>query len=132
MSSFIVQDATINVIVSHLFRDRDAGAIRRQLPPGDQMTPAELGEAMYKLNLAAVENRYGDLAAATMCDLSYRYHEVLDTRVRVIRALSCWLYQCSEGEVPNDPLYQLMAKYQGYLAMHFVRCLPEWDAAPWS
>jgi hypothetical protein len=79
---------------------------------------------MYRLNLAAVEDRYGDLAAGTMCDRSYKFRSVHASKVQVIKSLSCWLYQ--------DPLFKLMEGYKGELAMDFVRCLPEWESANWG
>jgi hypothetical protein len=87
---------------------------------------------MYRLNLAAVEDRYGDLAAGTMCDRSYKFRSVHASKVQVIKSLSCWLYQCAEGEIDQDPLFKLMEGYKGELAMDFVRCLPEWESANWG
>lgn len=129
MSSFVVEDQTINRIVSYLWRDRDNEHIKRQLTLA---TPAALGEELYRLNLAAVEDRYGDYAAGTMCDLAYRYRPAAATKIEVIKALSCWLYQCAEGDVPSHPLYQLMDQYRYELAMDIVRALPAYEAAPWA
>lgn len=131
MSSFVVDAKTINGIVSHLFKDKDAAHVRHQLPVA-MGTPAQLGEAMYKLNLAAVEDRYGDFAAGEMSDLDYTFRPVHASKVQVVKSLSCWLYQCAEGVIDQDPLYKLMADYRGELAMDFVRALPEWEKSNWG
>lgn len=128
MSSYVVEDNTINAIVNYLWRDRDNEHIKRQLGMTDE---ASLGEEMYRLNLAAVEDRYGDYAAGEMCNLDYKYRRtpLHISRIQAIKSLSCWLYQCSEGQVPEHPLFKLMEKYKGELAMDIVRAMPEWDAA---
>ena len=133
MSSFIVDDKTINGIVTYLYHDRDAGYLRDQLTrAGIATRPQDLGEAMYRLNLAAVEDRYGDYAAGQMCTLEYKYRPVIASKVQVIKSLSCWLYQCAEGTIDEDPLYKLMEKYQADCAMDIVRAQPEWDTANWG
>lgn len=131
MSSYIVEDRTINAIVSHLWHDRAHRHIKQQLPV---ITEEELGEELYKLNLAAVENRYGDYAAGEMCDLDYTYRRSAAhiSKIQAIKSLSCWLYQCSEGQVPEAPLFKLMEKYRGALAMDVVRAQREWETSTWG
>jgi hypothetical protein len=134
MSSFIVDDKTINSIVSFMFADKDSQrTIEALSAKGIATRPQDLGEEMYKLNLAAVEDRYGDYAAGQMCDLDYRYRKMsAGSKVQVLKNLRCWLYQCSEGEIPETPLYQLMETYSGKLALNIVRTLPEYDTANWG
>ncbi|MBA4192508.1 MAG: hypothetical protein C0467_31460 [Planctomycetaceae bacterium] len=78
-----------------------------------------LGRKLYALNQRAIIARYGDrpdddfqaipeftydsawAESADEGDWSFKEDECPK-----ISALSCLLYQCSEGDVPNDPLYQ--------------------------
>lgn len=126
----MVDNTTINGIVTHFFHDKDAAYLQRQI--ADELTPTELGEMLYRLNLAVVEDRYVEYATGTMCDLDYQFHSVIVSKVQVIKSLSCWLYQCSEGTIDEDPLFKIMEKYKSDLAMDFVRALPEWETANWS
>lgn len=136
MSSFIVEDKTINSIVFHLCSDKDSHYVTSKFSIGELIAhPKELGEEMYKLNLAAVEDRYGDYAALTMGAVSgkdYRYRPVNASPVQTLKNLQCWLYQCSEGEVPDSPLYKMMTAYASELAKDIVRALPEYDKASWG
>jgi hypothetical protein len=116
MSAFVVEDLTINRVVTMLKRSeryfdstwflrklKDAGY--DLLDGGDE----RLGRAMFDLNCKAVDERYRPGACAEFRPLDYRYSPALvDSKVQGIKALDCWLYQCSEGGVPEDPLYKLM------------------------
>jgi len=135
MSSFIVADSSINSIASFLYRDLDADHIKRKLATLNIALQDELGEEMYRLNLAAVDVRYGDYSAGAMgaCSkVDYTFAPVCAGKVPVIKALACWLYQCSEGQVPETELYKIMRQYQGELAMSIIRESPEWAAAEWA
>ena len=136
MSSFIVDDKTINSIVFHITRDKDSHYVTNKFSTGELVgKPKELGEEMYKLNLVAVEDRYGDYAAMTMGAISkadYSYRAVNASPIQTLKNLQCWLYQCSEGEVPGSTLYKMMEAYASELAKDIVRALPEYDLANWG
>ena len=52
--------------------------------------------------------------------------------VSQFKAISCLLYQCSEGKVPNSPLYGELNRAAGELARAIVQELPEYDKASWG
>jgi hypothetical protein len=55
-----------------------------------------------------VDARYGDGEARKFRQLDYRYRETESVPlVQVLKSLQCWLYQCSEGNVPETELYKL-------------------------
>jgi hypothetical protein len=134
MSSFVVDDKTINSIACFMFTDKDSQRRAEKLSAlGIATRPQDLGEEMYKLNLAAVEDRYGEYSAGQMCNLDYKYRKVANGgKIQVLKNLRCWLYQCSEGDVPNTVLYKFMDEYSGELALDIVCKTPEWDAANWG
>jgi hypothetical protein len=53
-------------------------------------------------------------------------------RVTAYKAISCLLYQCAEGDVPECPLYQDLERLAARLAADIVRSLPEYEKAPWG
>lgn len=133
MSSFVVDDKTINSIASFIFTDKDSQrSVEKLNALGIATRPQDLGEEMYKLNLAAVEDRYGEYSAGQMCSLDYKYRRVTASKIQVLKNLRCWIYQCSEGEVPNTTLYKFMDEYSGELALDIVRTMPEWEIANWG
>ena len=60
---------------------------------------------------------------------------VANTRNDLLQAhksTACLLYQCSEGDVPENPLYKALEELRSALAEHLVTSTPEWDAALWG
>ena len=141
MSSFIVNDNTINSIVTYLYRQQkraypyNTRGKLEAVNPGF-VHPEYLGEEMYRLNLAAVEDRYGEeYTAETLRVFSgtdYRYQPVYALPVQIFKNIQCWLYQCNEGECSETPLYKILDKYAGDLARDIVSELPEYETANWG
>jgi hypothetical protein len=52
--------------------------------------------------------------------------------VEQFKAMCCLLYQCSEGKVPNTPLYGELNRAAGELAQRIVEDLPEYYKASWG
>ena len=52
--------------------------------------------------------------------------------VEQLKAMCCLLYQCSEGKVPNTPLYGELNRAAGELAQRIVEDLPEYYKASWG
>jgi hypothetical protein len=106
-------DTTINYAVTVLAADP---LISRQILTGevpfDLDTPdgqRALAEAMFRLNVDAVEQHYGRGRAADFRPLDFTWKPERATRMRGLEALLCWLDQCAEGNVPDtSKLYQLL------------------------
>lgn len=116
MSAFIVDDKTINSVVEFTSYARDAGHIRSMIArelgvtlPSDAVT---LADAMFGLNVNAVEQRYGIGEAVSFRPLDFKYARPMDTtRAVAVENLGCWLYQCAEGNIPDtSKLYSAMEK----------------------
>lgn len=157
MSAFVVEDDVINGVVDFLAsickRDaqfRDQIMLETGCDPSRDAGRESLGEAMFKLNCHAIEQRYGDGSAADFrpLDYSYRPHQV--TPMQAYKHLGCWSYQCSEGDVPETSLlYAAMEKIQNQMAQAFMQAkfptrtftddqarrmvsdMPEYDKARW-
>lgn len=132
MSAFIVEDDTINRIVTAIYQsdDWDTDHLKQELSKaGISTRPQDLGEAMHLLNVTAVNYRYAHHPPATP---DYHYRPVHSSTIQVSKSLMCWLYQCTEGDYDKAPLYTLMEKYQANLAMSVLSHSPEWETATWG
>ena len=139
MSAYIVEDETINKIVRgieyamgfhasldfHLSLDfyTKCGAV----------DPQTLGEMLFDLNIQGVESRYGEGEAGKFRPLDYKYQSVPPpTDTQFLKSLRCLLYQCSEGDVPETPLFKAMKELSHSLALHIVSTSACYETATWG
>ena len=157
MSAYVVEDATIGRIVGYLYQraasDRLAPSFMAPLaqpcdglgyalwadaqrPNGElRATCGRLAAAMHALNVAAVRHRYPDKAEADLFPPQpYTYRQIVGQIVPVaaFKSLQCWLYQCSEGECKQTPLFKAFEAVAASLAVKVVMALPEYNALPWA
>lgn len=113
MSSFVVEDEIINSVVNFLSKYRVHGSYLFledvNAETGCNLETAEgrtaLGNAMFALNCNAVEQRYGAGEAKEFRALDYQYRSTIPpTLIQAYKSLSCWRYQCAEGDVPESSL----------------------------
>lgn len=142
MSAFIVENETINEIISCLISDYENVYFRERLKShfnsdlGTLEGRQELGKQMLSLNIAAVEYRY---------DLYHRKKEPEETfqsyvfspilgvnKIKAAKALSCFLYQCTEGEFTEKPLFKILDEIKNAWFSDIVNTLPEYKNAPWG
>ena len=96
---------------------------------------AKLGADMLRLNCQAVDARYGEGESKSFRDdLTYRFAHPYGpvTAVQAYKSLTCWLYQCSEGDVPETELYKSMERVSDALAHHIVSESSAYEAAKWG
>ena len=138
MSAFIVEDKTINKVVTKLAYDRDNDWQKRQFKEkGYDLETLEgknkLGLAMFCLNIRAVNMRYKNGQAEDFRPLNYKF--ILEgnyPKISALKSLKCWLYQCSEGDCDKSELYKLMDDLANSWAYDIVTSLPEYDKAIWG
>jgi hypothetical protein len=145
MSAFVIDSTTMHKAVRAIsFSASGMMAFGHHL--GDAKSFDKIGQALFALNIEAVNQRYpdtranafrlpgGDIAKAD----EYRFNDnfsplhTLADKVACLKALSCLLYQCSEGNVPETETYKELRKMQADMALAIVSRLPEYDAAPWG
>jgi hypothetical protein len=135
MSAFIVDGKTIDRIVSFLLDNvrefNGIGISYTSQVPWAQGVGTQIGQQLYRLNTDAVNSRYreGEESPGT------RYHYTAVGRLSDIQAyksIKCFLYQCSEGDVPERPLFIELSKVHGDLAHRIVCATARYDRAEWE
>lgn len=137
MSAFIVQDKTVNRIVTFLNSDarNDSGRDFRRL--GYDLSQVEdlerLARDLHLLNCDAVDDRYGKGTAASdvPCAFTFHFENGVD-RFQILKSASCPRYQCSEGDVPERPLYKALEGFIASLSYDIISDLPQYDKAQWD
>jgi len=100
----------------------------------DLLTPKgrdELANALLEMNVDAVNQRYGEKGKAEMLDFE-KVEAGRQTRVETLKTLSCYLYQCREGDVPERPLFRELERLRGNLAAEIVMNTHEYFVAAWE
>lgn len=140
MSAFIVNDETINKILAFMKADckRNPHIYRPLEVMNLVWTGKDAGERwgamMLDLNIDAVCARYsGEKADVLKKDREFGHNGVLPpSRIQAFKSLKCWLYQCSEGDVPETDLFKAFYEVSGNMAKHIVTRTPEFEAATWG
>ena len=140
MSAFMVEDQTINRVVTWLTREVstrfpyiDRIARKYDVDLVSEKWDEKLANAMFQLNCDGVNARYGEGEAEKFRPLNFTYRpEVYHSLVQVLKSMQCWHYQCCEGKVPKTKLYQFFEEVENYLALKIVMDLPEYDKAKWG
>jgi hypothetical protein len=141
MSAYIVDDGTINKIVSYIYTNDARPGPRihweatKLFKMGYKLTStqscAELAHKMFDMNVLAVNARYGEGEAEKFRPLDFKYQFVPASQIEVIKALKAWKYQCTEGHVFELALFKAMAEVLCLLYMDFVEQTEEYEAASW-
>jgi len=140
MSAFITSDENINSIISfirsdsgknqHIYRSLE----NTNLTWSGQDDARVLGSKMRDLNIEAVCARYTDDKVEVLRgNDDYKFVETLrPSRIQAYKSLRCWLYQCTEGHIPETDLFKAFDQVSSEMAKHIVNRLPEFDAATWG
>jgi len=156
MSSFIVKNATINRIVNFCFWQSDSSLkydIQKELKSvginlwgyyDDKETDKALknfGLELLRLNAMAFWVRYSESTFDAKKEIkeeveSFVYEDTpLQERTiyKVSKSIHCFLYQCSEGDIPEtNELYKCLERIRDIIDSHIVNSLPEYEAAEWG
>jgi hypothetical protein len=140
MSAFIVCDTTINGFVTKIATDRDIRppaqrALSRIPKPYDLGHPDDVDRLAFdcfRLNMMGVDSRYGDGESVKFRELNFKPRQLIVSRVQAYKSLSCFLYQCAEGDVPTMPLFKALQRIKAHIAEAVVSRLPDYEKAVWG
>ncbi len=125
MSSFIVHHDTINSIINYLSQNFE---FFDNLTLRHAENLDVLGQRLFQLNADAVADRY------TTSPEEITFHWVPMTKVpptHVYQNLSCFLYQCSEGDIPERSLFKELHGLHDALAHYVAAEHPDVKKVEW-
>ena len=145
MSSFIIQDETINKLVNFFvtcsyskeeFKPQITQEINKygydlNYNKEDKNPDANnLGQRMKVLNKKAYNHAYnleGDFGL-------FKHDERLNEYdiYQILKSLDCFLYQCLEGEIPKDKLYITLNNISKILTNYIITHLDDYKKAKWE
>ena len=140
MSAFMVEDKTINRVVTWLTREvstryspLDRVARTYDVDLSSDKWDEKLANAMFLLNCDGVNAHYGEGEAEKFRLLNFTYQpEPNCSLVQVLKSLQCWMYQCCEGAVPQTQLYRFFKEIENHVALQIVMDLPAYQKASWG
>lgn len=139
MSAYMVDNDTIGKIVGFLYSKTYKNDSRYTWLLDDigvKLTSRnkrkQFAKRLIAMNSRALYARYGDNGNYNIHTdfIPLMYPAV--SSVQVYKTIRCYLYQCSEGNVPDEPLYKLMGEISDRLAHEIINSLPEYDKAKWG
>lgn len=137
MSAFIVQNKTINNIVSELYCGNEQTWEKRIIKDatGYDINTEEglkgLALELHKLNIAGVSARYrGNVGDFEPFVFKLEIHT---KPMQALKSLKCLLYQCAEGGIPEQStLYKLLERIDKSWCDKVISNLPEYEQAKWD
>jgi hypothetical protein len=139
MSAFVVDTTCMDRVV----RGFD---LAKPNPTRSDLFRTMRGQDLFNLNIEAVRQRYGDddMVPDGWSIEDYQYTPPPDVPgvpqdVDSLKALHCLIYQCSEGDVPERRLYQLLVEISQKLEARIraehgaddIHDLPAYQRAEW-
>ena len=146
MSAFMVSEQTISTIAASIWSASLATQgvgiylatekfkdIENILDRYNEISESKLARELYKMNADAVNQRYGTADFENVPKIKsglalMRY----DKPAIIVKMLDCFLYQCTEGDVPDRPLYKAVELFRDSLCKYIVSRLPDYENAAWG
>lgn len=137
MSAFIVSNKTIAEIVSFCYKGFYFGGSRgyshrhfaKYYGEKTGFQEKELANDLIAMNYRAVNARYEEQIEPHLFSGQFAGGY---SKIQVLKSARCLLYQCNEGNVPQEPLYQALEKFIADLSYEIIDELPEYEAAQWD
>ena len=135
MSAYVVDDKTINRILAFI-EYGEAGLegfchvlTRHHINVLDLV---KLGKKMRRMNEDAVRQRYEE-SPDMIPDFPFEFSLMpTPSPIQALKSLGCYLYQCSEGNIPRRQLFRALKLAEHDLAYSIVVNLPDYDTADWG
>jgi predicted house-cleaning noncanonical NTP pyrophosphatase (MazG superfamily) len=139
MSSFIVEDKTINIIVSwideHTYGNTILdGYVQQALKKvgissfKNDKELEEFANCLLYLNKLAVDYRYDE--KRIMPKMKFKRVEV--SNIQVLKSMQCLRYQLDEGEVPKHKLFKFLSELIDVLKDDIIYRMTEYEKAVWG
>ena len=120
MSSYIVSNRTIQAIVT---------TFARKLPGNPYSADLQkLGQLLIEMNFSAYNDRYPNDKSVGL--ETYQHSHLTLSDLSAYKIVSAYLYQCSEGDVPETDLYKAVAYLKSILADAIISRIDGFDDLP--
>ena len=86
------------------------------------------GQALLDLNVSSVNQRYNENDTAIFQFI----HVPVPGKYQLLKTIRCFLYQASEGDCSQRPLYVALERLSYDLALSIVEYTEEYDRADWG
>lgn len=124
MSAYIVDHSVFDHIIAAIRHDQTFALLAPFKPLGyGEQDLVRLAADLYAMNVEAVAQRYPGAAQLLVWgdNAPYRARVVLPIdNLKLHGEIACLLYQCSEGHVPEKPLFQALEEMHATLAHELV------------
>jgi len=130
MSAYVVEKKTIDRIVTFA-ETKGAEHFWSRYPAIHEVFAGDcnkLGQKLLVMNNKAVDARYNENNPIEL----YNYSHTPASKIQVYKSMQCFLYQCTEGDIPKSKLYKELEELIGDLAADIVYNLPEYGKAQWG
>ena len=84
------------------------------------------------MNVEAVNQRYNENDTFEELFSNYKYSLMPCNSFDAYKSAQCLRYQCSEGNVPDWPLYKELEYIMFYIASDIIEELPAYKSASWD
>lgn len=112
----------------------------------DETNENELGKKLIQLNVKALCSRYKDDSNKELMKhydqviKKYSYNYIMpnckaqysENKYQMIKSVDCFLYQCSEGNIPKTKLYKKVQKKLDNFKNWMLDIQPEYEKAKWD
>lgn len=129
MSALLVKNSTISKLAEWLrYKDKEGGYFKSF--KSDQ----ELAKALYDLNVRALKERYEDYQKFIL-PFEFTAGVFFDNekgKAQAYMSLSCFLYQCFEGTVPETELFKKLENFRVKMAKEIASEWARKQGAVWD
>ena len=140
MSAYQVNESCLYNVLTLIAKSGGYGEHYDKAEPIIKMAkdkPAKLFDQLSKLNIYALTERYDSRMADMISELkfneqSYIKAQMYQNKYQLLKSLSCYNYQCSEGNATNEALHKVCEGIFNEQSYNIVDSLPEYEQAKWA
>ena len=128
MSAYMCSPKILSVIADGVLEyAKDDDNLATVFEDHDDMVPKIIFEKLFRMNLDALEVRYGHETADSMYyknDMKYMFDRISCSRMKGYCLYAClrkYLYQCAEGDIPNSMMYTVLNNLSDRVAHDIVQ-----------
>jgi hypothetical protein len=132
MSAFVVSDRCLNNVAQELHRQMEKNPKWfRTLPEGVVYSVPAIAVQLAKMNIDAVNYRY-DEESSYPEKISESPEDTSLHKLQTLKDFHCYLYQCSEGTIPETALFLEVEKAMERMELTITKVIPKFKQAELS